>query len=843
MKSFFGKTAAAAMLIALLSFVAAFFAFAEGTDSEYYSPSAYTYDAESGTRFDVVLTGLGVYVRFTPVVGGEYWLESHSPYDTSCILLDEDYNLVYPGEDFDDAGDGSNFCFKCTLNAGETYNYLVQLPEEVRMLSLGFQLSLSMHQPEAGHVHEWVEEVVSEPSCTESGVIRIKCVCTMSSETEIPPLEHEGKETIVAATCTQKGSRTVVCERCGETAVYEIPSLGHEFKAEFVVDKNPTCTAAGSKSFHCIRCGLSQSGTSQAISSLGHDFGEWESLKPSTCVATGTNHRICKRCGAEETQTEPALGHRFSKTYYIDKPASCTADGSKSFHCSRCDARKSVTAIKATGHSFDEWKIIKTASCTKAGSRQRSCSKCSAKETVAVSALGHKYSEKYTVDKPASCTADGSKSFHCARCSAKKGVAVIKATGHSFGSWKIIKTASCTKAGSRQRSCTKCSVKETVAISALGHKYSEKYTVDKAATCTTAGSKSFHCARCDAKNGVTTIKATGHSFGKFKVTLKASCTSAGKKVRTCTVCRKNETKSIPKLGHDYSEKFTVDEKATPNRNGSKSCHCSRCDSVKNKTVIPKISNFRLSKDVYVFNGNAKKPSVSVKDSRGNAVSSKYYTVKYDKDCASIGKHNLTISFSGKMYGGSRKLTYKILPNNVDGVFAQTDGSKIKLKWNTVKGAGGYRIYLFNGATGKFEPFGLSSSNTFTVSLESGKTYVLAVKAFGKVSGKEYLSPEFSSVNCATSPKEVTLSLETVKGQVNLRWNPVQCSGYEIYMSKTRNGTYEKIKTVNDCNMNSFTKSGLKDGQIYYFQVRAFTKTGDLIVYSPFSNKIMCRYSK
>ena len=425
-------------------------------------------------------------------------------------------------------------------------------------------------------------------------------------------------------------------------------------------------------------------------------------------------------------------------------------------------------------------------------------------------------------------------------CSEKSDVTSIPATGHIFGEYIVTKAATCTAAGSVIRKCKTCSEKETLVVEPFGHDFSKEYTVDKSPTCMTTGTKSFHCTRCDAKTGAVSIEATGHSFGEYKTTLKATCIASGKMVRTCSVCKKEDSKSISKLGHNYSSHYTVDEKATPNENGSKSQHCKRCDAITNQTSIPKPSSIKLSSDSYVFNGKAKTPSVTVKDSKGSAVSSKHYKVTYPKDCSSIGKHTVRVSFSSSKYEGSKKITFKILPGNVQGLGVSVSGNNVRISWSKINGAEGYKVYLYSPSTDSFESLGKTSKTSYTASLSSGKVYTIAVKAFKKSGGNTFLSKDFSVIKCATAPKAVKIALNNKKGQANLSWNKVDCTGYEIYMSKSRNGAFEKVKTISSKDMTSFSKSGLKSGQLYYFQVRAFTKTGDLVEYSPYSNKIVFR---
>ena len=67
--------------------------------------------------------------------------------------------------------------------------------------------------------------------------------------------KHEHvKENIVPATCTEDGSKTVVCEDCGETISTEvIPAKGHSF-GDWTVTKEATCFEDGEESRTCPVC-------------------------------------------------------------------------------------------------------------------------------------------------------------------------------------------------------------------------------------------------------------------------------------------------------------------------------------------------------------------------------------------------------------------------------------------------------------------------------------------------------------------------------------------------------------------------------------------------------------
>jgi hypothetical protein len=60
------------------------------------------------------------------------------------------------------------------------------------------------------------------------------------------------------------------------------------------------------------------------------------------------------------------------------------------------------------------------------------------------------------------------------------------------------------------------------------------------------------------------------------------------------------------------------------------------------------------------------------------------------------------------------------------------------------------------------------------------------------------------------------------------------TGYEIYRSAKKNGTYKKIATVKSC---SYTDKNRKKNTTYYYKVRAYKKSDGNKIYGKFSGTI------
>lgn len=86
------------------------------------------------------------------------------------------------------------------------------------------------------------------------------------------------------------------------------------------------------------------------------------------------------------------------------------------------------------------------------------------------------------------------------------------------------------------------------------------------------------------------------------------------------------------------------------------------------------------------------------------------------------------------------------------------------------------------------------------------------------------------------PDATKISKVTTKSkQATVTWNKKSGSGYSVYMSTSKNGTYEKIKNVSSSKTTSYTKKDLKGNKTYYFKVRTYVEVGGYKFYSSYSS--------
>lgn len=395
----------------------------------------------------------------------------------------------------------------------------------------------------------------------------------------------------------------------------------------------------------------------------------------------------------------------------------------------------------------------------------------------------------------------------------------------------VSKEPDCTNFGTAINTCVCGYTYLDTKVPALGHK-AEKIAEVKA-TCEetgkTAGEK---CSVCGIiLTQPQTIPATGHNPVN-DAAVESTCTSTGLTLGShCATCGYVFVKQeeVPMKGHDFDYKNLTP--ATLKANGKRVGTCKVCGYESNETLY-NVTEFKLSKTKYDYNGKAKKPTVTVKDSEGNElILDRDYTVEYAKGRKNPGIYNVKVVLKGE-YEGSKTLSFKIIPSKAESLKAKASKkTEAKITWNEVPGATGYRIYIFKSADSttkkKIDP---ATSNSYILkkdyngkALVMGKTYKISVTPYVKASnGKYVFAKEATVITFKFAPAAPTLKVtSTAKGKVTLDFSNVAAeTGYQVYYS-TDGKKFTKLATYKGW-PDKQTKSGLKAGQKYYFKVRAYT---------------------
>ncbi len=131
-------------------------------------------------------------------------------------------------------------------------------------------------------------------------------------------------------------------------------------------------------------------------------------------------------------------------------------------------------------------------------------------------------------------------------------------------------------------------------------------------------------------------------------------------------------------------------------------------------------------------------------------------------------------------------------------------------------------------------------------VEYGKTYYYKIALY--VYNYDTYDDELAQF---TDIKSVTVCPEKIKFEagfyekntVMIEWKKPwdAVDGYVIYRSTSKDGTYTKIKTVTKPKTTSYVDTTVKEGQVYYYKMRAYLKVDDKVIYGkmsePVENKI------
>ncbi len=341
------------------------------------------------------------------------------------------------------------------------------------------------------------------------------------------------------------------------------------------------------------------------------------------------------------------------------------------------------------------------------------------------------------------------------------------------------------------------------------------------------------CTSCGLAYGK--INADKHKSLVILDAVASTCTKTGTtEGKKCTACGKVTVaqQTVAKKAHSYKN---VTTKATLSKNGKVENKCSVCGYVSKTTTVYYPKTIKLSTTSYTYNGKTKKPSVTVKDSKGNTLKKDTdYTVKYESGRKSPGKYTVTVTFKGK-YTGTKKLYFTIAPKATSKITATQTTTTVTLKWNKVTGADGYRVYKYNSKTKKYEKLKDVTKTTLKISkLKAGTIYKYKVRAYTKDDGTIWgdYSKVFETATKCKTPKITKLT--TTKGKATVKWSNVSGeSGYQVYYSTKKDSGYKKVKSYK-VNVVKGSKSKLKSGKKYYFKVRAYKKTDSGTVYSSWS---------
>ena len=239
----------------------------------------------------------------------------------------------------------------------------------------------------------------------------------------------------------------------------------------------------------------------------------------------------------------------------------------------------------------------------------------------------------------------------------------------------------------------------------------------------------------------------------------------------------------------------------------------------NKTTltldIGKTSNLRAT--VYPSNASNKKctwsssnTSVATVDGNGKVTAKK------------AGTATITVKTSnGKT--ATCKVTVNLPAPQITGLANTTGG--IKISWNKVSGAYGYRLY-YKPASGGWKRFKDTTATSFTDSgVSPNRTETYTIRCIDK-NGNTISGFNSTGWSKKYTPVAPTISkLDITTGGIKLSWNKIAgVYGYRLYY-KTSSGGWKRFK---DTTATSFTDSGVSPNRTETYTIRCIDKNGNTI---------------
>lgn len=178
------------------------------------------------------------------------------------------------------------------------------------------------------------------------------------------------------------------------------------------------------------------------------------------------------------------------------------------------------------------------------------------------------------------------------------------------------------------------------------------------------------------------------------------------------------------------------------------------------------------------------------------------------------------------------------PTKVDAVanVKKASGSidSLKITWDAVKGANGYRVSFKNNDVDKdFKHLINTKGTQFTLKGLSHTTpYEFKITAFVVKFGKVYQSEAVIAKTGTEPAKTQKPSLKRSSSVIEISWNKnTKADGYRIYRQHAAtNGKLVLYKTIESNATTSFTDTNVSQGRAYNYQVVAYREMYDGITY-------------
>ncbi len=392
---------------------------------------------------------------------------------------------------------------------------------------------------------------------------------------------------------------------------------GHEHQvSNWTVTVQPTCTQEGSRTGICDVCGEE---VVETLEMIPHSLDDWTITKTATCTEEGSRERSCEFCEYKETEVLQMVPHT-EVVLQVEVPASCNHVGyTAEIICEVCnETLQERVEIEALPHTFGEWEEILAPTCQLEGRKERVCEVCSHVEMQDISRLDHEFSawapdpdnpgqhvrkcnnctttrteachygDEVTIN--ATCNNEGKKYQTCLDCGNEIIIEKYDQLKHKLEYRQVIEN--------ENGSHTKDEHKHYQVCVNNGCTYQEEpvaceftTTSTEAATCTTPEYTVETCTYCKAVHETVTSPATGHSWDTYEPISFYPLTSKHRKV--CSKCHASE--------EEYCSVMMHESQPTCEKEGLYTYRCEKCENTRSFSVSPKLGHILA----YKFSGTTK----------------------------------------------------------------------------------------------------------------------------------------------------------------------------------------------------------------------------------------------
>ena len=619
---------------------------------------------------------------------------------------------------------------------------------------------------------------------------------------------------------------------------YEVDiCVSHTWDAGVVIT-SPTYTSTGKKKYTCTNCGETKTDTIDKLVCTNHKWDDGEVVTPATYKTEGQKKYTCENCGATKTEAIAKLvctEHDWDDGVVVIQPTYDTK-GTKKYTCKNCGATKTESMDEQTckEHAWDDGEVVIQPTYKTEGQKKYTCENCEATKTEPIAKLvctEHDWDDGEVVIQPTYKT-EGQKKYTCENCGATKTEIIEKlvCTAHVWDTGVVTKEPTYTSTGTKEYTCTNCGETKTETIDKLvctAHVW-DTGVVTKEPTYTSTGTKVYICTNCGTTKAETIEKlvCTAHVWDAGTVTKASTYTTTGTKKYTCTNCGETKTEMIAKLvctSHKW-DAGVVTRKTSYTQAGVKKYTCKNCGTTKQQSISKLVLSATGARTAVTANGvrlawnrvaAADGYKIYRKASNGSyklirtVAGSKTVTVTDTAVRSGVTYRYRICAYKGTAYG--KKSEAKQLYIGRTRTKACNVATGVKLSWNKVAGAAGYRIYRKTG-------------NSAYVCIRTVKSSTVAYVDKTVKSGNRYsyfVQPYKSSTKGAcTKAGTLYMARPVVKGKasgrnIRISWTMVKgARQYKIY-KKTGKGAYKPVKTVNNPGTLSWTDTNAAKGYTYY----------------------------